>query len=128
MAQRFVPPTQDEWCAYAVHECSMPPNEALRSWLYYDSKGWLVGKTKMVRWKSAVAGWALRCHDEHNERNGASNYARDLAAQKELERTQKALDAIRNSYEAHQSWAQDDRERWNKLIARKKELMGRLGL
>jgi len=27
---------------------------------FYESKGWVVGKTKMVSWRSAAAGWFLR--------------------------------------------------------------------
>lgn len=32
-------------------------NTAVKFWNFYDSKGWMVGKTKMQRWKSAVMTW-----------------------------------------------------------------------
>lgn len=123
--KRFVPPTQDEWCAYAIAEYQMDRDDALSAWFHYEANGWYVGKVKMKKWRAAVATCA---HMQHRRKVNGSNYARDLAAQKELEEVKKRMASIRNSYEAHQSWAQDDRERWNKLIARKKELMGRLGL
>lgn len=32
-------------------------NTAVKFWNFYDSKGWMVGKTKMQKWKSAVMTW-----------------------------------------------------------------------
>ena len=32
-------------------------NAAVKFWNFYDSKGWMVGKVKMQRWKSAVMTW-----------------------------------------------------------------------
>lgn len=32
-------------------------NTAVKFWNFYDSKGWMVGKTKMKKWKSAVMTW-----------------------------------------------------------------------
>lgn len=32
-------------------------HEAERFWNFYDSKGWKVGKTPMVRWRGAAANW-----------------------------------------------------------------------
>lgn len=34
--------------------------EALKFWAFYDSKGWKVGKTPMVKWRAAAAGWIER--------------------------------------------------------------------
>ena len=31
--------------------------EAERFFLFYDSKGWMVGKNKMKNWKSAASRW-----------------------------------------------------------------------
>lgn len=43
---------------------NVPPStaktEAAKFVSFYESKGWKVGKTTMVNWKSAVAGWVLR--------------------------------------------------------------------
>lgn len=41
---------------------------------------------------------------------------------KELEDCQEKLDAIRYSYDGHQAWARDDVDRYNRILARKKEL------
>ena len=32
-------------------------NTAIKFWNHYDAKGWMVGKNKMQRWKSAVMTW-----------------------------------------------------------------------
>lgn len=40
-----------------------PKSEAEKFWNFYEAKGWLVGKTKMKKWKSAVAGWISRSKD-----------------------------------------------------------------
>lgn len=38
--------------------------ESVKFYSYYDSKGWLVGKSKMKNWKSAVTGWIARSSDK----------------------------------------------------------------
>jgi len=69
--KRFVPPTLDEAKAYfAEKRC---PHEAENFFDYYESKGWLVGKAKMQKWRSSASKWirtnkkesgptALRCN------------------------------------------------------------------
>lgn len=127
--KRFEPPTQDEWCAYAVRHCGMSDKEALMSWLYYDSKGWIVGKVKMARWKSACAGWALRsqlCAMPNVQTH--SNYARDMAAQKELERVLARIKSIKSQYDEHRDPDREDRQLLQKLAARRDELRHQLGV
>lgn len=58
--KRFVPPTTDEVEAYMKengYEGSFKPEAFVA---FYDAKGWVVGKTKMVSWQSAVRSWATR--------------------------------------------------------------------
>ena len=43
-------------------------------WHFYNSKGWLVGKTKMKRVGSAVAGWILRNQDNAPVNTNPTNY------------------------------------------------------
>jgi hypothetical protein len=58
-SSRFKAPTIDEVKAY----CSERKNNVApeRFLDYYESKGWLVGKSKMKNWKAAIRTW------EHNE-------------------------------------------------------------
>lgn len=56
---RFQEPSIAEVNAYGK-EIGLPENECKRFWLFYDSKDWMVGKSKMKKWRSALAGWHLR--------------------------------------------------------------------
>jgi len=59
-AAGFVKPTIDEVQAYAKVKHEMTDMAAKKFaeefWNFYESKGWLVGKSKMKSWQSAVAG------------------------------------------------------------------------
>lgn len=53
---RFTPPTLDEVKQYVSEKgYDMDP---VKFWNFYESKGWMVGKNKMKKWKAAVANWA----------------------------------------------------------------------
>ena len=56
---RFTPPTDIETVAYFVEKGSTNI-EAEKFWLFYDSKNWMVGKSKMKKWQSAASGWITR--------------------------------------------------------------------
>lgn len=51
----FTPPTIEDVRAYckAKHNSVDP----VKWWNFYNAKGWMIGKTKMVNWRSAVATW-----------------------------------------------------------------------
>jgi hypothetical protein len=58
-AARFKAPSIDEvrlLCA----KCGLPASEAEVIWNFYESKGWMVGKTKMKSLAGCVGGWAAR--------------------------------------------------------------------
>ena len=46
--QEFFEKTNDRNFAHTI---------AVKFWNFYDAKGWMVGKTKMQKWKSAVMTW-----------------------------------------------------------------------
>lgn len=56
---RFAPPTRDEVEAYA-REKGYNGFPADRFIAYYESNGWMVGRTKMKSWRAAMANWWLR--------------------------------------------------------------------
>ena len=67
--KRFVPPTVEEVKAYAKEKGwteSTFPSERFVD--YYESKGWMVGKTPMRDWKAAARGWVSRQHQEQPQR------------------------------------------------------------
>ena len=56
--ERFTPPTIEEIREYCTEKGYNV--DAEKFWNYYDSIGWVRGKNKMKKWKSAVAGWNAR--------------------------------------------------------------------
>ena len=69
---RFKPPTDIETINYFIVKGSSN-YEAERFWLFYDSKNWMIGKTKMKRWQSAASGWIKRNKDGINGQVNANN-------------------------------------------------------
>lgn len=59
----FVPPTLEE-VQDRIIEMKYVHVSAERFISFYASKGWMVGKTKMVDWKQALAGWESRSKGE----------------------------------------------------------------
>lgn len=55
----YKPPSLEEIKNYAESKGYIGFN-AESFWYFYDSKNWMVGKTKMKNWKSAVSGWYSR--------------------------------------------------------------------
>jgi hypothetical protein len=57
-SSRFVKPTTDEINQYLIEKGINDFSYAEKIWHFYESKGWVVGKTKMKIWKSAIsANW-----------------------------------------------------------------------
>jgi len=52
-------PTIEEIEQY-IREKEYTHCDAMEFFYHYDSKGWTVGKVKMTKWKSSVAGWHCR--------------------------------------------------------------------
>lgn len=67
ISKRFVPPTLEEVSAY-ISENGYTVNPS-RFIDFYESKGWMVGKSKMKDWKSALRGWQSR---ENDNRQGGT--------------------------------------------------------
>ncbi len=57
--RRFSPPSDIETVSYFESKGSSAI-EAEKFWLFYDSKNWMVGKSKMKKWQSAASGWITR--------------------------------------------------------------------
>lgn len=53
--KRFVKPTVAEVKAYCTERKNTVDPEAFVD--FYESKGWMVGKTKMVSWEASVRTW-----------------------------------------------------------------------
>ena len=68
ITRRFTPPTDIETVAYFVEKGSTNI-EAEKFWLFYDSKNWFVGKTKMKKWQSAASGWITRNKTDESKKD-----------------------------------------------------------
>lgn len=67
---RFSPPSVEEVRAYCEeHDYAVDPERFVD---FYQSKGWLVGKSKMKDWKAAVRSWASR-HERENSHTVAND-------------------------------------------------------
>ena len=64
--KRFTPPTIEEVRAYCQERNNTVDAETFIN--FYESKGWLVGKTKMKDWKACIRTW---------ERNSKKTYTKD---------------------------------------------------
>lgn len=83
--KQFKPPTIDEVKEFADSIGFHSLNAGLW-WHHYDSKNWMIGKNKMVKWKSAVWTWFYGTH-EYRE------------IQRKKRENQANNDRLRNSYE-----------------------------
>lgn len=73
--QSFIPPTVDEVRAYCMERKNgIDPEYWVDS---YASKGWMVGKTKMVDWKAAVRTWERNSGGIPHGRNARNTAADD---------------------------------------------------
>lgn len=66
---KFIPPTQDELITYFA-EKGHPKSEADKFFYFYDSKGWMVGKNKMKKWKSSVGSWMAKNEPKESAQSG----------------------------------------------------------
>ena len=55
IVKRFVKPTIEEVVEYCQGKKSTVDGEAF--WYFYESKGWVIGKSPMKNWRMAVATW-----------------------------------------------------------------------
>jgi len=70
--KRFVKPTIEEVRAYCQEKSYSVDPERFIS--FYESKGWLVGKTPMKDWKAALSGWNSRSKEQpRKEQNNKPN-------------------------------------------------------
>lgn len=73
---KFIEPTIFEIKSFMIEKGlseSQSANESIKFHSFYDSKNWMVGKTKMKKWKSAVTGWIARSGDFKNENSKRSD-------------------------------------------------------
>lgn len=77
---RFAPPSIENVSA-EIADKKYTSMTAGSFWNFYETKGWMVGKSKMKNWKSALAGWEARNKKENPKIESAmEKYARECVA------------------------------------------------
>lgn len=71
VVKRFVKPTEDEVRQYCLERGNEV--DAVAFCAYYESKGWLIGRTPMKDWRAAVRTWETRERKRRTE-NGKGDY------------------------------------------------------
>ena len=56
-------PSVDDIKDWMYHCGCRNMGESEKFWLYYESKGWMIGQVPMVNWKAAVLSWIRRIKD-----------------------------------------------------------------
>lgn len=96
MPKGFVPPTDEE----AVAEClriGLPESEAERFMAYFESVGWVVGRTQkpMVSWRGALRTWNLNYVLRSQPQQSQPNQPSPMQQRIWMRELEKAEDAIR---------------------------------
>lgn len=74
---RFIAPTLDEVRAHCLEKnYRLDPERFIN---FYESKGWMVGKTKMKKWKAALSNWEKKHREEHKRAPENTTRTRTLA-------------------------------------------------
>ena len=85
---KFIPPTVEEVRQYVEEKGYHVDPEAFVN--FYESKGWVVGKTKMKNWKAAVNTWERNRDNRPRGKSGSSGNA--------------YIDAINNRMDVVKDW------------------------
>lgn len=88
---RFTPPTQEEVFEYMQERDFAHRKESEAFVNFYESKGWLVGKSKMKDWKAAVRNWISRSNLPKTTKPQQQTYDHEAARQREIEEIRKGL-------------------------------------
>ena len=106
----------------------LPQSEAVKFIAYFEANGWKVGRNPMKSWQHAATTWKMNWQQRQGKAAGQIDGAMRVQLNKELEETQRKMDAIKGTYSGMMSWTSPDRARFNQLKSRKAELKERLHL
>lgn len=73
--RKFVPPSLVDLESYffeKTNDMDFSKDHSKRFNNFYESKNWMVGKTKMAKWKNAVSGWISRQTEFEKKKNGVN--------------------------------------------------------
>lgn len=100
MAQpKFQPPTIGETLLHCA-KIGLPEREGEKFLAYFDSVGWVVGKSKkpMVSWRGALATWKLNWQERGEINSTPSASILSIRNQEALKRVEARIQAIRGQF------------------------------
>lgn len=133
-----VPPTEAEVIAHGAL-VGMGPEDCRKFWLHYESVCWTVKGTTVANWRARLLSWKAdneqRRHVERNGTSGPFTGKQEVSASmqamvqmRELDEIEKRLKSIRDSYDGHQDWSNEDKVQARKLKDRRQILKKILGI
>ena len=134
--KRLPLPTLEE-CRFHAACIGLPESEADKFFHFYSSKNWFVGKTRMVLWHGAMAGWKLRYEERVREKAAReqqrvaepSRNVQLIGWRDELRRVEDAMKNVKGAHWFDGRWDGDKwRVEYNRLANRKCELVKLLGM
>ena len=98
---RFTSPTQQEVFEHMQSKGHDNPSTAEDFILFYESKNWMVGKTKMSNWKSAATRWVKNNYGQGSQQ--AKRTSNGFETESPAERIAAAFERQRASADNQQS-------------------------
>ena len=124
---RFSKPTLDEIKLQSA-KIGLAEVEANKFFHHYESNGWRVGRSPMVSWHHALAGWKTRSSTYGGNSSHPTNGANTVIMGKEYERIVARINTLRSTYGDMQTWTAGDKAEFGRLKVRREELKKILGL
>lgn len=88
----LIKPSLDE-IRLQADKIGLPEVEAERFYNHYMANGWRIGKSRMVSWTHAMAGWKIRWQEERYSGNGRNGHTIVRSLDQDLNRTIKQIRA-----------------------------------
>jgi len=70
---RFTPPSLDDIKRYCQKRKNQIDPESFLN--FYESKNWMIGKTKMANWEAAIRTWEIKSKSENNSQDEQTKFA-----------------------------------------------------
>lgn len=121
----LIKPSLEE-CQLTAAKIGLPIDQAEEFFYYNEARGWKMNGKPMICWKSAMQVWRIKWQARQAPKSDREQHW--FVTQKEFERVLARMKAISDGYADHQNWSAKDNKEWDRLKARKTELMKSLGV
>lgn len=91
---KFIKPTSQEIAQFLTSEKNYDDFSAMgfadKFWNYYESKGWVVGKSPMKNWKAAIRTWEINKKNYETDRGTIKHSVKTAGAYELLDKLKAA--------------------------------------